>query len=93
MSGPAEAQVQESAEGLAGWVRGAIRDGRLDAVALLGPAPCAIDRIRERWRWHLLLRSTSARQLGALCRALYREHGTGTGQIRVIIDRDPVALL
>ena len=25
--------------------------------------------------------------------AMYREHGTGTGAVRVTIDRDPVALL
>ena len=93
VSGTEEAQVQEAAEGLAGWTRGALREHGLGAVALLGPAPCAIDRIRDRWRWHLLLRSRSARQLGGLCRAMYREHGTGTGAIRVIIDRDPVALL
>ncbi|MBW3552590.1 MAG: primosomal protein N' [Gemmatimonadetes bacterium] len=93
ISGTAEEQVQEAAEGLAAWVRAALREHTLDAVALLGPAPCAIDRIRDRWRWHLLLRSRSARQLGALCRALYRDYGTGTGSIRVIVDRDPVALL
>ena len=93
VSGAVEAQVQESAEGLGAWVRSALRTQRLEAVALLGPAPCAIDRIRDRWRWHFLLRSRSARQLGALCRALYREHGTGSGAIRVTIDRDPVALL
>ncbi|HUG41780.1 MAG TPA: primosomal protein N' [Longimicrobiales bacterium] len=93
VSGTDEPGVQESAEGLAAWTRATVRDQGLDAVALLGPAPCAIDRIRDRWRWHLLLRSRSSRQLGALCRLLYREHGTGTGRIRVIIDRDPVALL
>ncbi len=93
VSGTAEVPVQEAAEELARWTRRAI--GKLGArgVGLLGPAPCAIDRIRDRWRWHLLLRSGSARQLGAVCTAMYREHGTGSGPIRVMIDRDPVALL
>ncbi len=106
VSGPDEVQVQETAEDLAAWCADAIRatsrnhpDGPAGAglagstVHVLGPAPCAIDRIRERWRWHLLLRSTSARRLGDVCRALYREHGTGSGVVRVIIDRDPVSLL
>ncbi|MGK7312432.1 MAG: replication restart helicase PriA [Candidatus Longimicrobiales bacterium M2_2A_002] len=93
VSGTEEVQVQEAAQTLAGWIDRRIRRLGATGVALLGPAPCAIDRIRDRWRWHLLLRSRSARQLGAVCTALYAEHGTGGGAIRIIIDRDPVALL
>ncbi|MFW6330687.1 MAG: helicase-related protein, partial [Gemmatimonadota bacterium] len=92
VSGTEERRVQEAAESLARWTAQATR--RLGgAVWLLGPAPCAIDRIRDRWRWHFLLRSRDARALGAVCRALYAEHGTGTGAVRVMVDRDPVALL
>jgi primosomal protein N' (replication factor Y) (superfamily II helicase) len=93
VSGPRELKVQESAEQLAATALDAVRTLGADRVHLVGPAPCAIDRIRERWRWHFLLRSDSPRQLGAVCRALYRTAGTGTDPIRVIIDRDPVALL
>jgi primosomal protein N' (replication factor Y) (superfamily II helicase) len=93
LSGPDEMRVQEAIEQLAAAAAAAVRTLRLSQVHLLGPAPCAIDRIRDRWRWHFLLRSESPRQLGAVCRALYREHGTGTDPIRIIIDRDPVALL
>ncbi len=92
VSGSDEVRVQEAAESLAAWTGRTLR--RMQApVSLLGPAPCAIDKIRERWRWHFLLRSRSARALGAACRALYTEHGTGSGNIRVTVDRDPVALL
>jgi primosomal protein N' (replication factor Y) (superfamily II helicase) len=93
LSGPDELRVQEAIEQLAGSAATVVRALQATDVHLLGPAPCAIDRIRERWRWHFLLRSGSARQLGAVCRALYRDHGTGTDPIRIIIDRDPVALL
>jgi primosomal protein N' (replication factor Y) (superfamily II helicase) len=93
VSGTDEVKVQEAAESLAEWTAQAVRRLGPGAVGLLGPAPCAIDRIRDRWRWHFLLRSGSAGKLGAVCRALYAEHGTGSGAIRVIVDRDPVALL
>ena len=93
VSGTAEVAVQEAAESLSQWCFEAIRGLGATDVSLLGPAPCAIDRIRNRWRWHLLLRSRSPGQLGAVCRALYHEHGTGSGAIRVMIDRDPVSLL
>ncbi|MEJ2503589.1 MAG: primosomal protein N', partial [Gemmatimonadota bacterium] len=93
VSGTREVRVQEAAEALAGWTADAVRRLGAGAVVMLGPAPCAIDRIRDRWRWHLLLRSRGARPLGAVCRALYEEHGTGGGAVRVTVDRDPVALL
>lgn len=93
VSGTQEVQVQEAAEKLAAWTARALLELGAGAVSILGPAPCAIDRIRDRWRWHLLLRSESARALGAVCTALYKEHGAGGGAVRVTIDRDPVALL
>jgi primosomal protein N' (replication factor Y) (superfamily II helicase) len=93
VSGTDELRVQAAAEQLASATARAASDLEARDVHLLGPAPCAIDRIRERWRWHFILRSPSAKQLGAVCRELYREHGTGTDPIRIIIDRDPVALL
>ncbi len=93
VSGTEELAVQQAAEEMARWTARTIRSLGTDGVALLGPAPCAIDRIRDRWRWHLLLRSPSPGQLGAVCTKMYREHGTGSGPIRVTIDRDPVALL
>lgn len=93
VSGADEVRVHEAAERLATAAAHSVRDLRARDVHLLGPAPCAIDRIRERWRWHFLLRSPNAPQLGAVCRRLYAEHGTGNDPIRIIIDRDPVALL
>jgi primosomal protein N' (replication factor Y) (superfamily II helicase) len=93
VSGPDEVRVQEATEELAAAAMRTIQSLDARQVQILGPAPCAIDRIRERWRWHFVLRSPTARPLGAVCRALYREHGTGADPTRIIIDRDPVALL
>jgi primosomal protein N' (replication factor Y) (superfamily II helicase) len=93
VSGPDELRVQEAVEALASDAGDALHSLRARDVGILGPAPCPIDRIRDRWRWHFLLRSPDAAQLGAVCQALYRQHGTGNDPVRVIIDRDPVALL
>jgi primosomal protein N' (replication factor Y) (superfamily II helicase) len=93
VSGPDEVRVQEAAERLAADAVVALPRHGASGIQLLGPAPCAIDRIRDRWRWHLLLRGARAREMGAACRYLYRRHGTGADPIRIIIDRDPVALL
>src|SRR5690606_17285437 len=59
---------QEATEGEAQrattWLTGLIRRHAIDGVELIGPAPSPIERIRDRWRWHLLLRSDRAAALG-----------------------------
>ncbi|MEX2281244.1 MAG: primosomal protein N' [Gemmatimonadota bacterium] len=93
ISGTEETFVQEAAEASAEWLRAALRGTR--EVELIGPAPCPIDRIRGRWRWHFLLRSARAAALGTACRqlSLRYELKPGRADLRLIIDRDPVTLL
>lgn len=66
------------------------------ALTIIGPAPCPIERIKNRWRWHTLLKSPNSSDLTRTARyfaerydvpARNREGG------RVVIDRDPVSLL
>jgi primosomal protein N' (replication factor Y) (superfamily II helicase) len=96
VSGLDERAVQDAAQEAADWTLALLRGHGADGeVSLTGPAPCAIDRIRGRWRWHFLLRSRSARALGGACRAFqYRfELRPGRAELRIILDRDPVNLL
>jgi primosomal protein N' (replication factor Y) len=92
LSGTLESHVQDAAIAAAEWTR-AILAGT--GVTLTGPAPCPIDRIRGRWRWHFLLRGVSARAIGRATRHLqYRyEMRPGSADLRLVIDRDPVTLL
>ena len=78
----------------ADWCRAVIA-GAPVAVDLVGPAPCPIDRIRGRWRWHFLLRAQRPAALGAVCRQLFLRYETkpGRADLRLVIDRDPVSLL
>ena len=76
----------------ASWVRHAAAEGS-GAVEVVGPAPAPIERLHGRWRWHFLLRSPSAAALGKVLEA-YMDHYRPRGrEIRVVVDRDPVALL
>ena len=95
VSGVAEVATQKATEAAADWLRGLVAARRLHGVELIGPAPCPIDRIRGRWRWHFLLRSDSARLLGRVGRyfAQHFDPPAGLGDLRINIDRDPVALL
>jgi primosomal protein N' (replication factor Y) len=60
-------------------------------LEVLGPAPCALARIKDRWRWHVMLRG-DARDLGRLLRYAGRRLPR-RGDVRVVIDRDPSSVL
>jgi len=62
-------------------------------VELVGPAPAPIERLHGRWRWHFLLRGPSPGALGGAARALVEQHRLPSGDVRLVLDRDPVALL
>jgi primosomal protein N' (replication factor Y) len=90
VSGDDEAAVSTEAMRLADWCNALISRHNLP-VTLLGPAPCALARIKDRWRWHVLLKGTSE-ELGKVVRYASGRI-TSAGAVRVILDRDPVSLL
>jgi primosomal protein N' (replication factor Y) (superfamily II helicase) len=93
VSGTDDTAVQQQVQESATWLLSVI--DRAARIELIGPAPCPIDRIRGRWRWHFLLRSPSAGTLAAVCRRLFLQHTIkpGRSELRLAIDRDPVSLL
>jgi primosomal protein N' (replication factor Y) (superfamily II helicase) len=89
-SGPDEREVGRRAAGLADWCSALVSKHGLP-LSVLGPAPCPLARIKDRWRWHVLLKGPSddlGRVVRYAARRLRRE-----GKIRLVIDRDPVSLL
>lgn len=91
-SSPEASEVAREAERGAAWLRSRLSGGG-DPVELVGPAPAPIEKLHGRWRWHFLLRSPSAAALGRALVA-FRDGFRPRGRdVRMIIDRDPVALL
>jgi len=90
VSGLEEPAVSLRAAGLADWCSGLVRRHGLP-ISVLGPAPCPLVRIKDRWRWHVLLKGPS-QSLGRVVRYAARRLGRD-GATRVVIDRDPVSLL
>lgn len=82
--------VASAAEQAVAWL---IDRPEASAVELVGPAPAPIERLHGRWRWHFFLRTRSARALTTACRALVEGFTPPGGDVRVALDRDPVALL
>ena len=63
-------------------------------VTVLGPAPQALARLRNQYRWHLLLKASNAAKLRAVAeRALAVAEASRLKGIRVIADVDPVEVL
>lgn len=95
LSGTDEDAVVRAADEAAAVARAFIAEGMAPGVEIMGPAPCPVDRIRGRWRWHFLLRSDSPSALGSVLRRLHEfgETLSGKGSLRLALDRDPVSLL
>ena len=93
VSGPSEESVAEAADRIAEDARDVAVRNSLADIDVVGPAPCPIDRIRGRWRWHFLLKSDRPAALGSLIRHLAHHHAQPGGGLRLEIDRDPEALL
>jgi len=92
-SGTTEAATAKLALDAAAWLQRLVRQSAGD-VLVVGPAPCPVDRIKSRWRWHLLLKSPNARGLTKVARYFSERFPVPKeSALRVTVDRDPVALL
>jgi primosomal protein N' (replication factor Y) (superfamily II helicase) len=89
-SGVSEREVGRRAAGLADWCTALVNRYQLP-ISVLGPAPCPLVRIKERWRWHVLLKGPSD-ALGRVVRYASRRLKRD-GKVRLVVDRDPVSLL
>jgi primosomal protein N' (replication factor Y) (superfamily II helicase) len=90
VTGTSEPAVGQRAAELSDWCAALVAKYHLP-VTLLGPAPCPLARIKDRWRWHVLLKGPSE-ALGRIVRYAATRL-TRAGDVRVVIDRDPVSLL
>jgi primosomal protein N' (replication factor Y) (superfamily II helicase) len=90
ISGSREGQVQAAAAQVAELCRAGTPKG----VEILGPAPSPIDRIRDRYRWQLLLKGAESAALHGVCRRILEKHSTlAKGDIRIAIDVDPESMM
>lgn len=102
ISGSEHELVADAAIKASTWLRESLsRSGRIEngGIGVVGPAPCPIEKIKDRWRWHFLMKSSDAREMTRLVRFVaercpigQRDGGAG-GSLKLIVDRDPVSLL
>lgn len=93
-SGADETLTADLAADVVARVQAALRALPEHEITLVGPAPCPIERIKNRWRWHALIKSRRPSELTRVCRYIVeRVPIPRAGQLRIALDRDPVALL
>jgi primosomal protein N' (replication factor Y) len=92
MSGTNPRATADLATEAADWISGLLREHTDGDVTMIGPAPCPIERVKTRWRWHVLLKSQNAGNLTRIGR-YFMERFKVPAALRVTLDRDPVALL
>lgn len=66
-----------------------------DAVTVLGPVPAAVAKIKDQWRWRLILRGTEPSLMRQILRdalARYRDL-PGHSRVQMLVDVDPQDLL
>ncbi len=92
ISGSNEGQVQETAAQVANLCRTCYPKEK--KIEVLGPAPAPIDRIRDRYRWQVLLKGTESVLLHKVCEKLLDKQSVFTkGDIRIAIDVDPESMM
>ncbi len=93
-SGTTEAATANLATAATTWLHALLRKRPMPGLTVVGPAPCPVERIKNRWRWHVLIKAEHPADLTRLGRYfLERFPVSKEAELRVTLDRDPVALL
>jgi primosomal protein N' (replication factor Y) len=94
LSGSQEEATARLATRAAAWLHRLIAKGTVQGVTVIGPAPCPVERVKNRWRWHVLIKSERPQELGRVGRYLVERFEVPKQfGLRLTLDRDPVALL
>jgi primosomal protein N' (replication factor Y) len=93
-SGTTEAATANVATTATTWLHALLRKRPMPGITVVGPAPCPVERIKNRWRWHVLVKAEHPAELTRLGRYFLERFAIPKGNdLRVTLDRDPVALL
>ncbi len=94
IQGGKEQEVRKAAADIAAKCRTLAKslaaESMRDPVEILGPAPSPLDRLRDRYRWQVLLKGVCQDDLHAVCHQVVTcQADFAVGDIKIGIDVDP----
>jgi len=93
VSGPEPDATREAAEGLAARARDAAAARAPAALEVLGPAPAPLAKLRDRWRFHVLVKGADSRAVWQVARDLADAAARLGAPLRARLDANPLNML
>ena len=62
-SGTTEAETAHLATSATTWLHALLAQAPMPGLSIIGPAPCPVERIKNRWRWHVLIKAEHPAEL------------------------------
>ena len=98
IQGSREQEVRQAATEIAAMCRvvakSLVAETRRHPVEILGPAPSPLDRLRDRYRWQVLLKGASQDDLHAVCNQVVTRQGdVVAGDVKIAVDVDPETMM
>ena len=90
--GANESAVRKAAEQLSGVVNRRVRDYGSESWQVLGAAPCVIGKLRNAYRWHILVKAPLGADVPSVLLPLFRTRKPQR-DVNVAVDVDPQSLL
>ncbi|MEO6444829.1 MAG: hypothetical protein ABIZ91_18850, partial [Gemmatimonadaceae bacterium] len=76
------------------WLRRLVAARAELDLTIIGPAPSPVERIKQRWRWHTLVKAKSSSDLTRALRYFVERFDVPNREgKRLVVDRDPVSLM
>ena len=89
LQGRVESDVMQTTGRIAKFCRQTVKKEQLN-IEILGPAPAPLDKIKDKYRWQILLKARDTDQMHALCVAIKEARQELVGrQCTLAIDVDP----
>ncbi len=88
-----EAQKIDDVTRISDSIANRIRVDGQRSIELLGPAPAPLSRLRNAYRYSILLRSQSVREIQKVCRAVRKDAQKLPDRIKVVVNIDPLNML
>jgi primosomal protein N' (replication factor Y) len=94
IQGGKEREVEKAAADIGvmcrSFAKSLVKGTKRQPVEVLGPAPSPLDRLRDRYRWQVLLKGAWQEDLHAVCdQVVTRQGEVAVGDVQISVDVDP----